>query len=273
MADTKSTAPIGVFDSGLGGLTVTKALVKALPNEKLVYFGDTARVPYGSKSKETILHYTEQVLRFMKEQKVKAIVVACNTVSAYALEELRHTVKVPMIGVVRPGAETAAFVTKNKKIGVIGTKATVESGLYKACIREMLPDAEVHQAACPLFVPLVEEGLWKDPVTEEIAKRYLEPVKEQGIDTLILGCTHYPLLEPLIRKIMGRRVKLINPAEETSKRTRVILDEKRLINESETKPEYRFYVSDDPVSFQRFASDVLSFPIPMPEKVDIEQYS
>ncbi len=273
MAERKTDAPIGVFDSGLGGLTVTKELVKTLPGENLVYFGDTARVPYGSKSKETILHYTKQILNFMKTQEVKAIVVACNTVSAYALEEVRNRVKVPMIGVVRPGAETAAFVTKNRKIGVIGTKATVESRLYETCIREMIPEAEVYGAPCPLFVPLVEEGLWKDPVTEEIAKRYLTPLKQEGVDTLILGCTHYPLLQPLLQKIMGRKVKLINPAEETAKRTRVILDERRLLNESGDAPKYRFYVSDDPKSFQHFASDVLSFPIPMPEKVDIEQYS
>ncbi|MBR4767530.1 MAG: glutamate racemase, partial [Lachnospiraceae bacterium] len=158
MAERKTDAPIGVFDSGLGGLTVTKELVKTLPGENLVYFGDTARVPYGSKSKETILHYTKQILNFMKTQEVKAIVVACNTVSAYALEEVRNRVKVPMIGVVRPGAETAAFVTKNRKIGVIGTKATVESRLYETCIREMIPEAEVYGAPCPLFVPLVEEG-------------------------------------------------------------------------------------------------------------------
>ncbi len=265
-------APIGVFDSGLGGLTVFRELMKALPGENMLYFGDTARVPYGGKSKETILRYTNQILHFMEEAEVKAIVVACNTVSAYALEEVKDRVKVPILGVVKPGAETAARVTKNRKIGVIGTRGTVRSGLYPSIIRSALPAAEVVSKACPLFVPLVEEGLWADPVTEEIAGRYLADVREAGVDTLILGCTHYPLLKELIGRVMGEDVTLINPAYETAARMKKLLTEAGLLREAGEEPLYRFTVSDDPAEFHKFASDVLSLDIPMPEKIDIEAY-
>ena len=198
MGAREKERPIGIFDSGVGGLTVTREVMRNIPEERIVYFGDTARVPYGSKSKETILRYSRQIVRFLLSQEVKAIVVACNTASAFALEEIRHELSVPIIGVVKPGAKVACAATKNNRIGVIGTKGTIASGLYTEFIRQIRPDAEVIGKACPLFVPLVEESMMKDPVTEEMARRYLAALKEQDIDTLILGCTHYPLLRSMI---------------------------------------------------------------------------
>ncbi len=193
----KKTAPIGVFDSGVGGLTVAREIMRNLPHEKIVYFGDTARVPYGSKSKETILRYSRQIVRFLQTQEVKAIVVACNTASALALETISEEIDIPIIGVVKPGAKVAAQTTRNKKIGLIGTRATVKSDLYRKTIQAENPEIEVIGQPCPLFVPLVEEGWLKDSVTIEVAKRYLAPLLEKDIDTLILGCTHYPLPCPL----------------------------------------------------------------------------
>ena len=172
--------PIGVFDSGVGGLTVAREIMRQMPNEKIVYFGDTARVPYGSKSSKTILKYSGQIERFLLSRGVKAIAVACNTASAYALPELEKDCPVPIIGVIKPGAKTAAEITENGRIGVIGTTATISSGIYTEYIRELMPDVMVHGRACPLFVPLVEEGLWEDPVTEEIARRYLAEMMDEG---------------------------------------------------------------------------------------------
>jgi glutamate racemase len=267
--------PIGIFDSGLGGLTVFREIVNELPNEDLVYFGDTARVPYGSKSKDTIVHYTDQILSFLKTQEVKAIVVACNTASAYALEELEDRVEVPIVGVVKPGAKVAAKESKNGKIGVIGTKGTIRSGLYQKYLKEYRPGAEVFGKPCPLFVPLVEEGLWDDVLTRTAAARYLKELKEAGVDTLIMGCTHYPLIRPLIREEMGEDVLLVNPAHETAERMKEVLELWEL-NRDPAVPRsdapYRFYVSDDPESFRDFASKILTFPLPLPEKIDIEAY-
>lgn len=271
-----NNAPIGVFDSGLGGLTVLKELISVLPDEDVVYFGDTARVPYGSKSKDTIIHYTKQILAFLKTKEVKAIVTACNTVSAYALEEVASEVPVPIIGVVKPGAEVAAKKTKNGRIGVIGTKATVESGLYRRCILENNRGLSVYQKACPLFVPLVEEGLWEDDLTEAAAERYLSELKEQDVDTLIMGCTHYPLIRSVIRHVMGETVTLVNPAHETARRMKEILEEKTMCRDPFTEPSktpYRFYVSDGPENFREFASRILNVPLPLPEQIDIEAFS
>lgn len=268
--DPKSA--IGVFDSGLGGLTVVSELLKTLPNEDLFFFGDTARVPYGNKSAETIERYTVQIFSLMKEHRVKAVVAACNTVSALALEKVAKSVNVPVIGVVRPGATAAAKTTKNGRIGLIGTRGTVKSGLYREIIHEYLPDAVIYQEACPLFVPLVEEGLWNDPVTREIASRYLRRLKEENVDTLILGCTHYPLLRSLIQSEMGDAVTLINPAFETAKETKKALSNAGLLNENGRTPSCEFTVSDDPDQFYRFAKEVLGMDISMPKKILIEAY-
>lgn len=210
-------SPIGVFDSGVGGLTVAREIMRQLPNERIVYFGDTARVPYGNKSKETVTRYSRQIVRFLETQQVKAIVVACNTASAYALEDLEKESDIPMIGVVKPGARAALAATVNKKIGVVGTEATISSGIYSRYIEEHDSGVSVIGKACPLFVSLVEEGLWEDPVTDEIARRYLTELIDSGIDTLILGCTHYPMLRSTVGKIMGEKVTLVNPAYETAR--------------------------------------------------------
>lgn len=267
--------PIGVFDSGVGGLTVVREIMRQLPNERIVYFGDTARVPYGSKSRDTVTKFSRQIVRFLQTQDVKAIVVACNTASAIALDELEHEVDIPIIGVVKPGVKTAIRTTKNGKIGVIATEATTGSGIYSRYINENDHDATVLSKACPLFVPLVEEGLWEDPVTDEIARRYLTELIDVGIDTLILGCTHYPMIRSTIGRIMGEGVTLVNPAYETARELKQLLREKGL--ESGHRPElgmelYRFFVSDAADKFQRFANSILTYGILSAKVINIDEY-
>ena len=269
------SAPIGVFDSGVGGLTVAREIMRQIPNENIIYFGDTARVPYGNKSKETITKYARQIVRFLREQSVKAVVVACNTASAYALEEIEQEIDIPVIGVVKPGAKVAAEVTKNGKIGVIGTEGTIGSHIYATYINKINPDITVLGKACPLFVPLVEEGLWQDPVTDEIANRYLGGLVDSGFDTLILGCTHYPMIRATVGKIMGENVTLVNPAYETARELKELLTEENLLND---KPQvlggnrYRFYVSDMADKFQTFANSILKYGILSAKKINIEEY-
>ena len=209
-------APIGVFDSGVGGLTVVREIMRNLPDERIVYFGDTARVPYGSKSKNTVIRYSRQIVHFLETQQVKAIVIACNTASALALDTIEKEIDLPIIGVVKPGAQMAVETTQNKRVGVIATESTIQSGLYQQLITEADPAITVYGKPCPLFVPLVEEGWTKDPITEEVARRYLAEILDKDIDTLIMGCTHYPLLRSLLRKVVGEKVTLVNPAYETS---------------------------------------------------------
>lgn len=268
-------SPIGVFDSGVGGLTVAREIMRQLPNERIVYFGDTARVPYGNKSRETVTKFSRQIVRFLETQQIKAIVVACNTASAYALEELEKEVDLPMIGVVKPGVRAALEATRNKKIGVAATEATIHSGIYSRYIEKNDRDVKVLGKACPLFVPLVEEGLWEDPVTDEIARRYLGELIDSGIDTLILGCTHYPMLRSTVAKIMGEGVTLVNPAYETARELKLLLAEKGL--ESEHRPGlgtelYRFYVSDGAEKFKQFANSILNYGILSAKVVNIEEY-
>lgn len=268
-------APIGVFDSGLGGLTVAREIMRQMPEERMIYFGDTARVPYGNKSKETVTRFSRQIVRFLQSQEVKAIVVACNTASAYALEELEAESDLPMIGVVSPGAVVAAQATSNGKIGVIGTQGTIGSGIYARYIKEIKPEAEVIGKACPLFVPLVEEGLWQDPVTDEIAKRYLTELIDIGIDTLILGCTHYPLIRSTVGRIMGEGVTLVNPAYETARELKQMLTEKDLRNEETIKlgdDRYHFFVSDEAEKFRGFANSIIKYGILSAKIINIEEY-
>ena len=270
-----STAPIGVFDSGVGGLTVAREIMRNLPNEHIVYFGDTARVPYGSKSKDTIIGYSRQIIRFLLTQNVKAIVIACNTASALALDTVEQEFDVPIIGVVGPGARVAAATTKNKRVGVIGTESTINSHMYHQLITDLDPEITVLGKACPLFCPLVEEGWLKDPVTEAVARRYLEELLSQDIDSLILGCTHYPLLRSLIRGIVGERVNLVNPAYETAKELERLLNEKGLANPGEKAPvnePYRFFVSDLADKFKHFANSILPYDIETTQKICIEDY-
>lgn len=269
------TAPVGVFDSGIGGLTVAREIMRQLPNEKIIYFGDTARVPYGSKSKETVTRYSRQIVRFLQAQQVKAIVVACNTASAYALDEIEKETDIPMVDVVKPGAKTAVETTRNGQIGVIGTEGTIGSGIYSRYIQDMNPDIRVIGKACPLFVPLVEEGLWQDPVTDEIARRYLGELIDIGIDTLILGCTHYPLIRSTVGKIMGEKVALVNPAYETARALKRLLEAEDIQNKEEPglgEDRYRFYVSDAAEKFKRFANSIIKYGILSAKTINIEEY-
>ena len=272
--NTDKNAPVGVFDSGVGGLTVAREIMRNLPSEKIVYFGDTARVPYGSKSKDTVTRYSRQIIRFLMEQKVKAIVIACNTASAFALDTVKEEFDIPVIGVIRSGAEVAAHETKNKRVGVIGTEGTIGSRIHESVLKNLDPEIQVVGKPCPLLVPLVEEGWLHDPVTVEVVSRYLDELKQKDIDTLILGCTHYPLLRSTIGKVMGEKVRLVNPAYETALELRRLLEEKDLLGyekEQEDFP-YRFYVSDLAEKFKNFANSILPYDVEMTKKIDIEKY-
>lgn len=273
--ECRKHAPIGVFDSGVGGLTVVREIMRQIPNERIIYFGDTARVPYGNKSKDTVTRYSRQIVRFLQSYQIKTIVVACNTASAYALDDIEKETDIPMIGVVKPGARTAAEVTKNSRIGVIGTEATIGSKLYNQYIKQLNPDVQIYGKACPLFVPLVEEGLWQDPVTDEIATRYLAELIDIGIDTLILGCTHYPLIRSTLGRIMGEAVTLVNPAYETARELKEMLQSRELLNDK--RPElgenqYQFYVSDMADKFKDFANSIIKYGILSAKTVNIEEY-
>ncbi len=269
-------APVGVFDSGVGGLTVVREIMRQLPDEKIVYFGDTARVPYGSKSKKTIIQFSKQIVHFLQTKGVKAIVIACNTASSLALDEVREDVDIPVIGVVNAGARAAVSATRNRRIGVIGTDATIDSGIYERVLKEMNPDVEVFGKACPLFVPLVEEGLFHDTVTDVIASRYLAELKKKYIDTLVLGCTHYPLIRSTIARIMGDSVTLINPAYETALELKDLLNEKDMTcvrHDGEPSSEkYRFYVSDNAKKFTDFAAAILPEEVKDTTFINIEAY-
>jgi glutamate racemase len=253
-------APIGVFDSGLGGLTVAHAIMQQLPGESIIYFGDTARVPYGPKSPETVLRYSREIAAFLIGEGVKAIVVACNTATAHALASLEQELSVPVIGVVKPGARAAVKGTRNGHIGVIGTDGTIRSGAYMRAIRDEMPAATITALACPLFVPLVEEGWLDREATWIIARDYLEPMLRDRIDTLVLGCTHYPLLKRVIGETVGRDVRLIDSAEETAMDARRMLSDADLESRAE-RGVYRFISSDDPQQFltlgQRFLGDAI----------------
>ena len=266
-------APIGVFDSGVGGLTVAREIMRQMPNERIVYFGDTARVPYGSKSKDTIIRFSRQIVRFLKSRQVKAIVAACNTASALALDDIQGELDLPAIGVIRPGAKVAAGITKNGKIGVAATESTIESGLYTRTIHETNPYAQVFGKACPLFVPLVEEGWLNDPVTIEVANRYLEPMLSSGIDTLIMGCTHYPLLRSTFIKVAGPDITLVNPAYETAAELERMLRRDGLANDGlgqRYDVTHEFYVSDAANKFRTFANSILPYDVNRIQLVDIE---
>ena len=269
-------APIGVFDSGLGGLTVVREIMRNLPDESITYFGDTARVPYGNKSKETVIRYSRQIVHFLEEKKVKAIVVACNTASALALDTIEKEISLPILGVVRPGADMAIASTVNKRVGVIATEGTIRSGLYRQLICSADPAMQVFEKACPLFVPLVEEGWTKDPITEEVARRYLDEILEKDIDTLIMGCTHYPLLRSLLKNVVGESVQLVNPAYETAQALGRLLDEKGLrhdpVSVGEECGRYRYYASDSVEHFMDFANRILPYSTVGAELVAIENY-
>lgn len=268
-------APIGVFDSGVGGLTVAREIMRQIPNERIVYFGDTARVPYGSKSKDNIIKFSRQIIRFLQTENVKATVIACNTASALALDEMQQEFDLPILGVVKPGAKVAVETTANKRIGLIGTEANIRSGVYTRYIKSLDDEAKVFEKACPLFVPLVEEGWLHDDITLQVASRYLEELKEKDIDTLIMGCTHYPLIRSTIRKVMGDKVNLVNPAYETAIELKNLLERDNLANKCDVDSPssmYRFYVSDAEEKFKLFANSILPFDITMTKQINIENY-
>ena len=273
--EENKNAPIGVFDSGVGGLTVAREIMRQIPNERIVYFGDTARVPYGSKSKDNIIKFSRQIIRFLQTENVKAIVIACNTASALALDEMQQEFDLPILGVVKPGAKVAVETTANKRIGLIGTEANIRSGVYTRYIKSLDDEAKVFEKACPLFVPLVEEGWLHDDITLQVASRYLEELKEKDIDTLIMGCTHYPLIRSTIRKVMGDKVNLVNPAYETAIELKNLLERDNLANKCDVDSPssmYRFYVSDAEEKFKLFANSILPFDITMTKQINIENY-
>lgn len=264
-------APIGVFDSGVGGLTVAREIMRQIPNETIVYFGDTARVPYGSKSKETVTTYSRQIVKFLRTKDVKAVVIACNTASAFALETIKAEIDIPIIGVVKPGAKIAAETTKNGKIGIIGTEGTINSEIYNQFLSKTNPNMQVYAKACPLFVPLVEEGLLEDPITYEMVRRYLGELLEYDIDTLVLGCTHYPLIRHTIQSVVGDKITLVNPAYETAKSLKDVLV-KNNIESKGTRIDHRFFVSDGAEKFKEFANTILPCEVLETKDINIEQY-
>ena len=267
-----SNAPVGVFDSGVGGLTVAREIMRQMPKERIIYFGDTARLPYGSKSQDTVLRYSRQIIRFLQTKNVKAIVIACNTASALALDAVQAETPIPVIGVIAPGARAAVNMTKNKKIGVVGTEATIRSETYTKLIHSHLPDASVIGKSCPLFVPLVEEGFSKHPITEQVIDIYLADMKNTDIDTMILGCTHYPLLRSKIMAYLGERVHIVNPAYETAMDLKAVLHEQEIANTSGIPGNYEFYVSDAADKFTGFANSILPYDIATTQCINIEKY-
>lgn len=262
--------PIGVFDSGIGGLTVVKRLLSVLPRESIVYFGDTARVPYGSKSNETVIEYSIENTKFLLNKNVKAVVVACNTASSVALPELRKRFDVPIIGVILPGADMAYKETRNGKIGVIGTRATINNEAYSNAIKEIDSGIEVFEKACPLFVPLVEEGWIHHKATFEIAEEYLKELREKNIDTLVLGCTHYPILANVIQEVIGKDVKLIDSGIATANVVRNEINRIGLETNSGVQGNLDLYVSDIPTTFKQVAELFLGRMINDVVKVEIE---
>jgi glutamate racemase len=241
------SAPIGVFDSGIGGLTVVRALMERLPYENIVYFGDTARVPYGVKSEETISHFTTQIAQFLLEKEVKLLIIACNTMAAVAAQVVRDLSPVPVLDVIDAGAVAAR---EGKKIGVIGTPTTINSNAYARAIHEYAPESRIHSQACALFVPLVEEGWLEHEVTRLTAREYLRPLLTEKIDTLVLGCTHYPLLKPLLQEVAGADVRLVDSAEAMAEQAAATLEQTGLGNPGPAQPRYDFYVTDVPLRFQ-----------------------
>ncbi len=265
--DMKDRA-IGIFDSGVGGLTVFKEIKRLLPEEDIIYLGDTARVPYGIRSKETVTRYSIENTEFLLSRGIKLLVIACNTASSLSLEEIRSRTSVPVVGVIEPGAKAAVKSTRNKKIGIIGTEATVRSMAYPETIKSMDNTVQVFSKACPLFVPLVEEGWFTGEVARLVAETYLGELKDKGIDTLILGCTHYPLLKGVISDVMGKSITLVDSAQETAKIVKDKLEELNLKNNS-VKASYTFYVTDSPERFIKVGEKFLGEKIDNIEKITL----
>jgi len=248
--------PIGMFDSGVGGLTVMQQVSHALPRESMVYFGDTARVPYGGKSRETIIRYSIEGTIFLMEHDIKAMIIACNTASAYARDKLRQLFNIPIIDVIEPGAEKAVQVTQNGCIGVLGTRATIRSGMYEAEIKARLPSAQVISIPCPLFVPLVEEHFTQHEAARMIVREYLSPLKGTKVDTVLLGCTHYPLLRTIIEKELGESIQIVDPAIACAEKVSKLLQQKKMQTDSKHSTK-RYFVSDDAAKFRQLGESFL----------------
>ncbi len=264
--------PIGIFDSGIGGLTVVKQLTKLLPNENYIYFGDTARVPYGTRSNRLINQYAFEDTAFLKQFKIKLLVVACNSVSAVAVELLESAVDIPLTGVIMPGVETAIKTTKNSKIGVIGTTATVSSGAYEQRIKAIDPDITIYGQACPMLVHLVEEGWINEEITRLTILKYLEPLLEKSIDTIILGCTHFPVVSDLIQDVVGSSINLIDSGKETAKKVKQILNSTGLSRNESAAGNFSFYVSDIPDKFDEVGTLFLGRPVVQATHVDFDNF-
>jgi glutamate racemase len=262
---------IGIFDSGVGGLTVLKEVVRALPQEDTIYLGDTARVPYGTKSPETVVRYSRQIARYLLNRDIKLLVVACNTASAVALSALQQEFSIPIVGVIEPGARAAAAATKSGKVGVIGTAATVASSAYTKAIKRINPEIEVVNRACPLFVPLAEEGWVDNEVARLTAGIYLEDLKKHGVDTLVLGCTHYPILKEVIAEVMGPEVTLVDSAEQTALTVASILAEQGLLRPRGERGNHHYYVTDIPAGFIRVGNRFLGGGLGDVYQVNLEQ--
>lgn len=259
--------PIGVFDSGIGGLTVLREIWNAVPGESTVYFGDNSRAPYGTKSRSTIIRYSLQNMEFLESRDVKMIVVACNTASAYAYEKLKEKANVPVVEVVTPGADEACRATKNGRIGIIATKGTISTGVYKAAVEKRavelgMKGIEIFEKACPLFVSLAEEGWWDTEITRLTAEEYLRPLKEAGVDTLVMACTHYPLLSKVIGEVMGEDVVLVNTGEATAQVVKDLLSREGTASEGNINPVREFYTSDEPELFEQVAAPFLGEGLP-----------
>lgn len=262
--------PIGIFDSGVGGLTVLKEIFRELPNESTLYLGDTARVPYGIRSAETVTRYSLDNTGFLVSKGIKLLVVACNTASAVGLQKIKDSVKIPVIGVIEPGARAAVEATENGKIGVIGTEATIKSEAYVNAIKSFDASAEVFTLPCPLFVPLAEEGFTGDEIALLVAERYLCNIRNRGIDTLVLGCTHYPLLRTVISKAMGDKIVLIDSAVETAKEIKDTIVGMEMERKSTQKPWKMFYVTDSPDRFVRVGERFLDQGIENIEEINVD---
>jgi len=261
--------PIGVIDSGVGGLTVAKEMMRQLPNEKIIYLGDTARCPYGPRSRQEVKKFTWELTNFLLEKNIKMLVIACNTATAAALDEIRKALSIPVIGVINPGARAAIKRTKNYRVGIIGTIGTVKSGAYEIALKSLNSRLFVTSHACPKFVPLVESGEYAGAIAERIVDESLKPLLEQNLDTLILGCTHYPLLEPLIKNVMGEKVKVISSGDETAREVSAILQYNDLLDTCEDEPEHEYYTTGSKWLFSKIASQWLGTPVHNVNKIKL----
>ncbi len=262
LAKLQQNAPIGLFDSGFGGLTVMKEIIRLLPNEHLIYLGDTAHLPYGNKSPETVRYFAQDNASFLVHLGIKLLIIPCHTACTHALEILQQTLPIPVIGVIQPGLN---LLTKCRNLAVIGTSSTIKSGVYQSLIQQQFPHIQVFAQECPLFVPLIEEGLHNHPAARLIAETYLLPLKNR-IDSLLLACTHYPLMRPTLQAVLGEHVQLIEPAQQCALATHHLLTQLHLLNTTKTIPTYRFFASDDPSKFCRLGQHFLELEIESVEK-------